>query len=332
VARRIQNETELIQTYLAPLTRAAPGAFGLNDDAALIAPEPGTDLVLSTDPVVAGVHFFETDRADDIAWKAIAVNVSDLVAKGAEPLAYTLALAFPAAPEAAWMAEFARGLASAQAAFGCHLIGGDTDRTSGPLSIGVTAIGVLPRGSFVPRHGAKAGDHVFVTGTLGDSALGLALHRDPSLYGSALTDGDRSFLLGRYLRPSPRLAMTSVLRAYASAALDVSDGLAKDLARLAGGRGIRVSLAALPLSPPARAALAANPRVIGAAISGGDDYEVLFAVAPDQLADFEKAVALAAVATTRLGVLNGPPGVVFIDSEGQQVEIAATGYDHFGTA
>ncbi len=332
MARRIQNETELIQTYLAPLTRAAPGAMGLSDDAALIAPEPGTDLVLSTDPIVAGVHFFDTDRADDIAWKAIAVNVSDLVAKGAEPLAYTLALAFPAPPERSWMADFARGLASAQAAFGCHLIGGDTDRTSGPLSIGVTAIGVLPRGSFVPRHGAEAGDHVFVTGTLGDSALGLALHRDSALYGSALTEGDRSFLLGRYLRPSPRLAMTSVLRAYASAALDVSDGLAKDLARLAGGCGIRVALAALPLSPPARAALAADARVIDAAISGGDDYEVLFAVAPDQLADFEKAMALAAVATTQLGVLSASPGIVFLNGEGQAIEFGSTGYDHFGAA
>ncbi len=307
----------------------APGAFGLRDDAALIAPEPGTDLVISTDPIIAGVHFIASDRADDIAWKALAVNVSDLVAKGAEPLAYTLALAFPEPPERAWMADFASGLKSAQTAFGCHLIGGDTDHTTGPLSIGVTAIGVLPRGSFVPRTGTRAGDHIFVTGTLGDSALGLALHRNPALYDTVLTEGDKSFLIGRYLRPSPRLAMIAVLRAYATAALDVSDGLGKDLARLAGGNGVSVRVQDLPLSSPARAAMTADASVMDAVVSGGDDYEVLFAVVPERLAAFKKAAAITAVSTTHIGVLSVTPGVSFVDQDGRPIAFKRSGYDHF---
>ena len=330
VTDRITNETELVQTFLAPLTAGAPGAFDLQDDAALISPEPGTDLVITTDPIIAGVHFFADGRADDIAWKALAVNISDLAAKGAEPLAYTLALAFPEPPQRVWMANFADGLQLAQQAFGCHLIGGDTDHTAGPLSVGVTAIGTVPRGTMVPRRGARAGDHVFVTGTLGDSALGLTLHRDPARFASALTEGDKSFLIGRYLRPCPRVAMAAILRAYASAALDVSDGLVKDLTRLAGGLGIMFPASAVPLSPQARAALDADPAQIAAILSGGDDYEILFSVAPGHLQAFRKAVSRSAVGTTELGVLDdNAEGVRILDARGAAVDLKQPGYDHF---
>ncbi len=326
---RIRNETDLIQTYLAPLAHGMPGAFGLGDDAALLSLEAGIDLVISTDPIIAGVHFFPTDRADDIAWKALAVNVSDQAAKGAEPLAYTMALAFPAAPERAWMSAFCDGLASAQAAFGCRLIGGDTDHTPGPLSIGVTAFGTVPRGAFVARRGARAGDHVFVTGTIGDAALGLALQRYPGLHAEALTAGDRSFLIGRYLRPNPRLALTAVLRAHASAALDVSDGLVKDLARLAGGLGLSMALSDVPLSPPARAVVAIDHRALASVLSGGDDYEILVAVAASQVAAFRHAVLLTGVSATELGVLQPQPGIRIFDDEGGILGLEQTGYDHF---
>jgi thiamine-monophosphate kinase len=207
VPKRITSETELIETYLAPLAAGAPGAFDLKDDAALIEMEAGFDLVVSTDPVIAGVHFFADDEPQNIAWKALAVNVSDLAAKGAEPIAYTMALAFPEAPRRDWMAAFSAGLREAQTAFGCTLIGGDTDRTSGPLSIGVTAFGKVPRGLMVRRGSALIGDRVFVTGTIGDSALGLQLRKSPEAFGASLSQSDSEFLVSRYLRPQPRVML-----------------------------------------------------------------------------------------------------------------------------
>lgn len=328
-SERVESETDLIQTYLAPLACKMPGAFGLRDDAALLSPEPGTDIVLTTDPIIAGVHFLPSDHPGDIAWKALAVNVSDLAAKGAEPLAYLLTLALPQAPKRAWMAAFAQGLAAAQKEFGCHLIGGDTDRTPGPLSIGVTAIGTLPAGAFVPRQGAAAGDHVFVTGTLGDAAVGLALHRDPELFANALTEDDRKFLIDRYLRPKPRIALCQMLRAYASAALDISDGLLKDLVRLAGPLGITLQFEALPLSPPLRTALAGDARIADAVLAGGDDYELLIAVPPNGAEAFAQQAAHLGVFVSNLGVLQDGLPITVLGHAGTPIEAHRLGYDHF---
>ncbi len=328
---RIDNETDLIQTYLAPLAAGAPGAFGLQDDAALISPEPGTDIVISTDPVRAGVHFLESHRAGDIAWKALAVNISDLAAKGAKPLAYTMALAFPDAPERAWMQSFADGLRAAQTEFGCHLIGGDTDRTSGPLSVSITAFGSVPQGRMVQRTTAKAGDHIFVTGTLGDAALGLALHRDPAFLSRELSSGNRAFLSGRYLRPSPRVALAPLLLSCASASLDVSDGLIKDLGRLAAAAkaGVAIRFAGLPLSPPARHMISAAPQFTERIVAGGDDYEILFAVPPGRL-ETMRGIALAIpVQITEIGRLEAGGGVTLLDASGQAMHLGGGGYDHF---
>jgi thiamine-monophosphate kinase len=327
--QRVENETDLIQTYLAPLARGMPGAFGLKDDAALISTEPGIDFVISSDPIIAGVHFLATDRADDIAWKALAVNVSDLAAKGATPYAYILTLAFPEAPERAWMASFVQGLAAAQDDFGCHLIGGDTDMTPGPLSIGVTAIGTVPKGGFVRRRGAAPGDHVFVTGTIGDAALGLAIHRDPTLFAEVLTEGDRSLLVGRYLRPSPRTALAEVLREHASAALDISDGLLKDLLRLAAPSGLTLALDSIPMSTPVRAALASDPRVADAVLGGGDDYELLVAVPEDAVPAFAQGAARVGVSVSDLGVLEAGAALDVLGPEGTRIVPRRFGYDHF---
>src|SRR5689334_17485316 len=171
---------EAIIALLAPLAAAAAGAFGLQDDCAVLQPEVGRELVLKTDPIAEGVHFLPQTAAADVAWKALAVNVSDLAAKGAAPRAYLLALSFPAAPQRGWVAEFAAGLRQAQERFGCHLIGGDTDRRPGPLTVSITLIGSVPQGRMVRRGTARAGDGLFVSGTLGDAALGLMLARDPT--------------------------------------------------------------------------------------------------------------------------------------------------------
>lgn len=330
MTKRIRTETELIETYLAPLTRGAAGAFGLRDDAALIETEEGVDLVVTNDPVRAGVHFFADDDARDIAWKALAVNVSDLVAKGAEPVGYVMALAFPEPPLASWMDRFALGLKEAQDAFGIQLLGGDTDRSGGPLSVSVTAFGAVPRDGFVPRSGARAGDHVLVTGTLGDAALGLKLRAGGQE--SGLGEAHRAHLVGRYLRPEPRLALIPVLRSYATAALDVSDGLVKDLTRLAAaaGAGIEVRYSALPQSEAVRAASVNSPTTVEQAVlGGGDDYEVLFAVTDADLADVLAEAEAVGVPVTEIGILQPGAGVRVTGDTGDDMTPSETGFDHF---
>ncbi|HVZ04974.1 thiamine-phosphate kinase [Hyphomicrobium sp.] len=327
---RVTSETDLVQTYLAPLADGMPGAFGLADDAALVSSDPGTDLVFSTDPIIAGVHFFPDDHPRDIAWKALAVNVSDIAAKGARPTAYLMTLAFPEAPLRSWMAEFAHGLAEAQTEFGCRLIGGDTDRMTGPLSIGVTMIGTLPSGTFVKRHGARSGDHVFVTGTIGDAALGLALRRNPALFSDALSADDRRFLIDRYLRPRPRYALAPVLRTYATAALDISDGLLKDLTRLAGNAGLVLRFPAIPLSRAARKVLAADQRVCDAILGGGGDYELLAAVSPDRSSAFAEGAREAGIDIHNIGMVDGAD-IHVLDADGTKIGPREFGYDHFSS-
>ena len=198
----------MIQTYFAPLAAGLPGAHGLLDDCASLPPRAGEDLIVTTDAIAAGVHFFPDDAAGDIAWKALAVNVSDLAAKGATPAAYVMALAFPEQPEPEWLRAFSHGLAEAQAAFGIKLAGGDTDRRPGPLAITITAFGYVPAGRMVRRATAGPGDSIFVSGTIGDSALGLQLRRDAELAARwGLDQAAAQALIARYLRPEPRVAL-----------------------------------------------------------------------------------------------------------------------------
>lgn len=326
----IANEAELIQTYLAPLARTQ-GALGLRDDAGYFTPPPGTDVVVTTDPIVSDVHFLAGERPDDIAWKALAVNVSDLAAKGAVPIAYTMSLAFPEAPTHAFMQLFASGLDEVQSQFGCTLIGGDTDRTNGPLSIAITAFGLVPSGRIVKRTSAQIGDAIFVTGTLGDAALGLVLHQHPGRWDDAVTSGDKGFLMARYLRPEPRLELAPLLRAHASAALDVSDGLAKDLARIVNGPGgcADIRFADLPLSPSAQVVLALEPAQSAAVISGGDDYEILFAVPQESVEAFRRDSLHLPFRVTEIGTIVRGSGVVIRDAAEEPMVLGKRGWDHF---
>jgi thiamine-monophosphate kinase len=326
------SEEDIIQQYLAPLAAGYAGAFGLRDDCATITPPPNTDLVIKTDPVRAGVHFFADDAPEDIAWKALAVNMSDLAAKGATPLAYVLALSFPSIPETPWLARFAQGLAAAQSAFGCHLIGGDTDRAAGPLSIAVTAFGVVETGKMVRRGTASAADYVYVSGTLGGSALGLKLRRgDADTADWPINSDARSTLLTRYLRPQPRLALAQALRAHATAAMDISDGLCKDFDRLcrASGVGGRLDLSRLPLSVGAREIVAAAPHLNDLIWGGGDDYEILCTVPQSQAEAFESGARAVTVPVTRIGLITAGRHVTFHKADGAAMPINTLGWDHF---
>ena len=317
---------------LRRLAQGFPGAFGLKDDCALVTPEPGTELVLKTDPIAEGVHFLAEDAPQDVAWKALAVNISDLVAKGATPLGYLMALSFPAAPARNWLSSFADGLREAQERFGCHLLGGDTDRRPGPVTITITAIGSVEHGRMVRRGTARPGDRIFVSGTIGDAALGLTLRRDRRLAGSwGLTDKEAEHLLRRYLRPEPRLALAAPLRSYASAAMDISDGLAKDLMRMCASSGCaaRVFLANIPLSNGAANAVAADAALVQQVVAGGDDYEVLAAVPPSRAEGFRSAATQAGVAVAMIGAMERGSGAVFENPEGEPMQISRAGWDHF---
>lgn len=329
---RLDNEEVLIRTYFEPLAAGYPGAFGLVDDCAAITPPPGTDLVVKTDPVRAGVHFLPDDDPADIAWKAVAVNVSDLVAKGAVPLVYLAALSFPEAPTRGWLEAFTRGLGEAQAAFGCHLAGGDTDRAPGPLSVAITVVGTVPTGRMIRRATARAGDRIFVSGTIGDAGLGLLLRSGAAEACSwGLSDAERDALVRRYFRPLPKLALVEPLRAYAGAAMDLSDGLIKDLDRMcrASGVGASVRLADVPSSEMGHAVGGVNPDWRRRAVTAGDDYEVLCTVAAADAAAFQASAAARSVAVTCIGDVIEGHGLRVLGEADVEIHFNDGGWDHF---
>ncbi len=315
------SENDLIARYFAPL--AGPGGLGLKDDVALLTPPPGRDLVATADALVAGVHFFADDPPDAIAAKALRVNLSDLAAKGATPLGFLLSLALPRDATDAWLEAFAQGLGDDARAYGCPLLGGDTVKTPGPLTLSITALGTVEPGRAPLRTAARPGDLLYVSGTIGDAALGLQLRLGR---GPVLAPALCAALRERYLRPQPRFALTPAL-AFARAAMDVSDGLVGDLAKMlrASGVGGVLELAQVPFSPAAQAWLAAQPEGNDIAVTGGDDYEVLAAVPPEQAAAFEAA---ARIPVTRIGTVREGTFEVR-DLAGKTVNFARGSYSHF---
>jgi thiamine-monophosphate kinase len=314
------SEDELIARFFAPL--AGEGGLGLKDDAARLQPAPGQDLVPTVEGLTAGVHFLADDLPASIARKALGVNVSDLAAKGAEPSGYLLTLALPDDWTEAWLKGFSEGLAEAAEAFRCPLLGGDTVRASGSLWLSVTALGQVPAGRMVLRGGARPGDRLCVTGTIGDAALGLALRRsDRPAWASGLRPEEQDFLVDRYLHPRPRVTMIKALREHASAAMDVSDGLAGDLAKMmrASGTTALVNLEAIPISPAARAALAGDPDLLDRLVTGGDDYEILCAVPDDRLEALLAEAASVGLAAAAIGIVQEGEGLpVFRNGVGER--------------
>lgn len=321
------SEFDLIARLFAP--QAGEGGLGLLDDAALLAPSPGYDLVLTTDAIVEGVHFFPDDPPDTIARKVLGVNLSDLAAKGASPRAFLLTLGRGARQDDAWLEAFASGLASASRAAGIVLLGGDTVK-AGQAFFSISAFGEVPRGKMVRRQAGGPGDILLVSGAIGDAALGLALRGGKPAWGTALNEGQRAELLDRYLVPRPRLALAGALLAHASAAMDVSDGLVGDLDKLAGHLGAEIDIAAVPLSGPARAALAADPTLLETILTGGDDYEILAAVPGGSAEKFSRDALRAGLPVAKIGQLKpADSGIVWRDETGAPVAFRSRSYRHF---
>lgn len=333
------DEFGLIARYFAPLTRGAPGALGLRDDGAFIECPPDQRLVAVSDAVVADVHFFNEDPAEEIARKAIRVNLSDLAAMGARPVGILLCAILPRSTDEAWLAAFVDGLGEDIDRFSCPLLGGDTVATPGPLTLAVTALGEVPVGSGLTRSGAKPGETVWVSGSIGDATLGLAVSRGRH---DALKTEDRNWLRNRYLRPEPRLALGRQLLGLAGACIDVSDGLLADLGHLASVSGLvaEIEAALVPLSDPGRTLLKAGEVALSDLLSGGDDYELLFTAAEKDRARIEALGQSLSLALTPIGTMttrngrhgDGPVHLLDLDIMYQDImkrPANRPGYRHF---
>jgi thiamine-monophosphate kinase len=323
----ISAEDKLIARFFQPIA-VHPGALGLSDDAAFITPPPGCDLVLKTDAIIGGVHFFAEDSAHTVASKALRVNLSDLAAKGARPLGFLLSLALPAGIDDRWLTNFAEGLRSDSVLYGCPLFGGDTDRTPGPITVSIAMFGSVPVGTMVRRAGAKPGDRVFVSGTIGDAALGLAVRKGKDW---KLSEAQRQHLIARYLLPQPRNALAEAVRKHASAAMDVSDGLAGDFAKLCriSQVGASIDVERIPLSDAAKAVLAADPAMRETMLTGGDDYEIVCTVPPSKVESFRAAAQTANVAVAEIGEIVAGEGARFVGSDGEPLSFKRAAFSHF---
>jgi thiamine-monophosphate kinase len=324
------GEDSLIARYFRPLA-TDPGAFQLGDDAAILK-ALGDDIVVTTDAIVEGVHFLSDDPPDTIARKALRVNLSDLAAKGAAPAGFVLTLALRTADDA-WLKPFAHGLGEDAARFGCPLLGGDTVSTPGPLMISITAFGRVPPGKMVHRSGARPGDRVVVTGTIGDAVLGLDILKGGKIATALGADAaTKQMLVDRYRVPQPRNALAGMVRDHASSAMDVSDGLAGDLAKLCAASDVSavIDLASIPFSGAAGGLLARGAVGIETLVSGGDDYEILCAIPEDRFEAFARGAEIAGIPVSSIGtVIADRSAPRFLDARGREIALPRLSYSHF---
>ena len=322
------GEFDLIARYFTRPVRHA--ALGVGDDCALLAPRPGIQLAISSDMLVEGRHFFADVDPEALGHKALAVNLSDLAACGARPLAFTLALSLPRADEA-WLAGFSKGLLALADAHGCELVGGDT--TQGPLNICITVFGEVPAGQALLRSSARAGDDIYVSGTLGDARLALEallghIHLPDELLAQARQ---------RLERPTPRVALGLALRGIASSAMDVSDGLLGDFGHILKASGVGASirtdetikLIAAGAFPSSATGQFDQKLLQQCTLAGGDDYELLFTAPPQHRAAVAAAAAQSQTAVTCIGQVQAEPGLRLVDAQGQPVEHRFASFDHF---
>lgn len=320
------GEFDLIGRYLKPLARH-PGALGLADDAALLGPRPGEEWVVTNDMLVETVHFLK-DPPASLAAKALRVNLSDLAAKGAEPVGYFLALGLADRCDEAWVAGFARGLETDQERFGVVLLGGDTVRSGDRIVLSVTAFGRLPASSMVHRSGARPGDILVVSGTIGDAALAVRIRLGrPAPEGLAT-----AHLLDRYLHPQPRVGLAEAVRRFASASMDVSDGLVGDFGHLCRESGVtgEIDAGAVPLSEEARAFVPRDPTALVTILTGGDDYEILATVPPQNLEAYLSAGHEAGIALTPIGRVRAGEGAPVVRlPDGRILDLDRRSWVHF---
>ena len=323
------DEFDVIAHHFKPLAAKCEGALGLTDDAAVLRLTAGNELIVTADALVEGVHFLSDDPPDLIARKMLRVNLSDLAAKGAKPTVYLMTLALGPAVNEGWIASFAHGLAEDQKEFGVSLAGGDTTATPGPTTLSVTAMGEAPVSAALRRNGAREGDGVWVSGTIGDGALGLAAARGEL---KSVSADAVAALAERYRLPRPRVALGPRLIGVAHAAMDVSDGLVGDLRHIckASGLGAVIEAAQVPLSAAAKAVLSSEPARLGSVLTGGDDYEILFTAPESQAGALASLSNEAGVPVTRIGRMVAGGDVVVRDAGGHAMEMGQGGYRHFG--
>jgi thiamine-monophosphate kinase len=305
----------------APLA-TSKAALGLKDDVALLRSRFGDDLVLTTDAIVEGIDFFVGDPADLIAKKALRINLSDLAAKGATPLGYLLTLMLPRRTGYRWLRKFTAGLRADQRKYGVSLLGGDLSSTRGPLCVSITALGAVPKGQAILRSGAKPGDLVFVTGTIGDSGGGLA----------ALKAKKRnSALINRYRAPEPRVSLGRELRGIASAAIDVSDGLLADLGHIADVAKVHIAVDAsrIPMSKALRKFWGSGEAALVRASTCGDDYEIAFTARPKERERIAAAAKRSRTRISEIGVVTMGRGAALIGANGRAIQVRKRGWEHF---
>ncbi len=328
--RSASGEDSLIARYFKPLA-TDPGAFALDDDAAALK-ATGDDMVVTTDAIVEGVHFLPDDPPDTLARKALRVNLSDLAAKGASPAGFVLTLALRKVDES-WLSSFAAALGEDATHYACPLLGGDTVSTPGPLMISITAFGRVAPERMVHRAGARPGDRIVVTGTIGDAALGLDVLKGGPVAAALASDVTaKDMLAARYRVPQPRNGLANAVRDFASSAMDVSDGLAGDLAKLCKASGVSaiVKVADIPLSAPAADLLARGTAGVEAIVAGGDDYEILCTVPEDRLEAFMRSAEAVKVPVTSIGVMiEGLAVPKFVDRQGRELMLQRLSYSHF---
>ncbi|MEE8302793.1 MAG: thiamine-phosphate kinase [Candidatus Tectomicrobia bacterium] len=322
------GEFETICRYFAPLSDGFAGAHGLTDDTASLLIGDGNEAVITLDTMVSGVHFLSTDPPDLIARKLLRVNLSDLASAGATPRTYFLSLSLPSSIIDNWIAAFAGGLAADQVSFGVVLGGGDTTSTPGPLTLSLTAIGEAPQGQAISRAGAQAGQDIYVSGTIGDAALALALIQSGGVE-HALRDAPA--LMARYRLPEPRVSLGTSLRGLATAAIDVSDGLVADLGHICrtSAVGAEVEAATVPLSPEARNLLSKRGDWSERVFSGGDDYELLFTARPEDAGKLSALSEMLALPLTRIGRTTEGDSPVLVSASGEIISLSGAGWRHF---
>ena len=324
------GEDSLIARYFKPIA-TDPGAFGLDDDAAVLKAR-GEDIVVTTDAIVEGVHFLPNDPPDTVARKALRVNLSDIAAKGASPAGFVLTLALRSVDES-WLAAFSGALGEDATSFGCPLLGGDTVSTPGPLTVSITAFGRVAEGRVVHRSGARPGDLVLVTGSIGDAALGLDVLKGGAVATALAGDpAAKDMLISRYRVPQPRNVLAAAIRAHANAAMDVSDGLAGDLTKLCAASAVSATIdtSRVPLSAAAAGLLARGVVGIETLIAGGDDYEILCAVPEAKMAALAAEAERAGVPLTGIGAIaQGTAAPNFRDAQGRDIVLQRLSYSHF---